>query len=98
MPIKMDSEKKSINTAITDLLGFITEHWENKPNGSAIFLDLRKAFDSLNCKILHSKLQAIGLTGQAVCWLKSYLSERSQTVEIKTNIQNNKKAYRSSEK
>ena len=47
-----------------------------------IYFDLSKAFDSLNYKILLSKLQYYGLQANALLLLKSYLYGRSQYVRI----------------
>ena len=47
-----------------------------------IYLDLSKAFDSLNYEILLSKLQYYGLQANALLLLKNYLYERSQYVQI----------------
>ena len=47
-----------------------------------IYLDLSKAFDSLNYEILLSKLQYYGLQPNALLLLKNYLYERSQYVQI----------------
>ena len=47
-----------------------------------IYLDLSKAFDSLNYENLLSKLQYYGLQANALLLLKNYLYERSQYVQI----------------
>ena len=47
-----------------------------------IILDLQKAFDTVNHKILLDKLQARGVGQIAVQWFKSYLSGREQLVSI----------------
>ena len=46
------------------------------------FLDLSKAFDTLNHNILLSKLRYYGIDERVIKWFRSYLSDRSQYVEI----------------
>ena len=48
----------------------------------SIFLDLSKAFDTLNHKILLDKLHYYGITGTAHKLMTSYISDRKQFVEI----------------
>ena len=48
----------------------------------AIFLDLSKAFDTLNHVILIEKLHYYGINNLELSWFSSYLSNRSQYVEI----------------
>lgn len=87
---------KSINTALSDLLQFVTDVWEKKENVSGIFLDLRKAFDCLNWDILLNKLWNIGIRGNAHKWMKNYLNDRHQYVELKSTIGNKQIISRSS--
>lgn len=47
-----------------------------------VFIDLAKAFDSIDRNALFAKLECIGIRGQALKWFKSYLSHRSQIVAI----------------
>ena len=47
-----------------------------------VILDLQKEFDTVNHKILISKLRAMGVGQAALKWFDSYLGGRKQTVEI----------------
>ena len=46
------------------------------------FLDLKKAFDTLDHSILLSKLERLAFRGNWLAWLISYLSDRHQRVEV----------------
>ena len=49
---------------------------------AGIFLDLSKAFDTLNHEILLSKLEAYGITGSAHQWITNYFCNGIQFVQI----------------
>ena len=47
-----------------------------------IYLDYAKAYDKVDHKLLLQKLKAYGITGRLYQWIKSFLSNRHQTVVI----------------
>lgn len=48
----------------------------------AIFLDLKRAFDTVDHRILLSRLTKFNFSEQAITWMKSYLSDRIHCVSI----------------
>jgi hypothetical protein len=54
----------------------------NKNKVLTAFLDLKKAFDTVNHDILLEKLRLYGIKGVANDWFKNYLSDRKQLVQI----------------
>ena len=56
---------------------------EAKQVSSVTFADISKAFDTVWVKALLYKLGKYGMKGDLLCWLKSYLSNRTQRVMIK---------------
>lgn len=74
---KNRSTSRAIYVAITNII----ESLNNNVNTIAIFLDLSKAFDSVNYEKLLEKLETYGIRGLPLKLLKSYLYNREQYVE-----------------
>ena len=70
----------SPDLALVQLFDKITNAISNKEHVIGVFMDLSKAFDTLNHDILLSKLQTYGIRGVALSWFKDYLSNRKQYV------------------
>jgi hypothetical protein len=79
--------RKNSNTeiAIYTLTNHILETLERRNHSLGIFCDLTKAFDCMVHHILLSKLAVYGIGGKIIMWLKSYLENRSQRVEVYNN-------------
>ena len=66
--------------ALTDLTEVITKSIDDRKYGLGIFIDLKKAFDTVNHSILLDKLNRYGIRGSAINLLRSYLTNRQQYV------------------
>ena len=74
-------KKHSCENAIQELLGTVLKGFENNEYTCAVFLDLSKAFDSLEHQILIEKLSLYGIRGIALEWFQSYLTDRRLRVK-----------------
>ena len=73
-------KKFSTEMAVSFLVNKISEAFDKGDYAVSIFLDLSKAFDTVNHQILFSKLFHYGIRGSALDWFKSYMSDRHQYV------------------
>ena len=72
--------KYSTDLAIMEAYNEITNKLDKNMHTIGIFLDLSKAFDTINHDILLHKLHYYGVRGTAFEWFKSYLQDRIQFV------------------
>ena len=79
----------STQIAALELIDRITQDLDQGNMPITIFMDLSKAFDTLNHDILIYKLKAYGLSETALKLMQSYLTNRKQYVEI-NNTQSTK--------
>ena len=75
-------EFHSTSHALLSLTETIKKSIDNGKFGCGIFLDLQKAFDTVNHKILLQKLEHYGIIGKVLDWFQSYLSGRSKYVVV----------------
>lgn len=59
-----------------------------------IFLDLSRAFDTVDHSTLINTLSSLGVKGTELAWFKSYISDRKQFVEISHYFNNSKPIYK----
>ena len=73
-------EKHSTEHAILHLVDQINCSFEKNLFTLGIFIDLSKAFDTVDHKILITKLENYGVKGTNLHWFKSYLKYRKQFI------------------
>ena len=76
----------STDHAILDIVNTIQSNMDKKLFSCGVFIDLQKAFDTVNHDILLQKLHFYGFRGIINTWFKSYLHGRLQTTQIGENI------------
>ena len=64
----------------------ISSALDNKEFAIGFFMDLSKAFDTVNYDILYKKLYHYGIRGVALDWIKNYLSNRFQFVQFNNSV------------
>jgi hypothetical protein len=73
-------EKYSTNLALISYIDYITKSIDLGDKTMSVFIDLSKAFDTLNHEILIKKLNLYGFRGNVLSLFNSYLSNRKQYV------------------
>ena len=75
-------KQHSTEHAIVQLTNEISNSFENNLLTLGVFIDLSKAFDTVDHKILISKLNHYGIKGKTLTWFRDYLKYRSQCVSL----------------
>ena len=82
-------EGHSTNMALITLLDKILAAIDKGEVVIGVFLDFKKAFDTVNHSVLLDKLHKYGIRGTAHSWIKDYLSNRKQYVSF-NNVDSSK--------
>ena len=72
----------STSLALIDVADTVYHELDSGNYVIGTFLDLQKAFDTVNHAILLQKLQCYGIRGKALQWMSCYLTNRLQYVSI----------------
>ena len=72
----------STDHGIAQLVDQIYEAFEKNEYTLGKFIDLFKAFDTVDHSILLRKLELYGITGRSYAWIKSHLSNRLQYIQV----------------
>jgi len=72
----------STSEALLEFLNDVYQSLNKKRSTLSVFIDLSKAFDTVNHNILLAKLDHLGIRGHALNWFDSYLRNREQYVRV----------------
>lgn len=75
-------ENRSTSMELMALTEESTDCMDKRTFAIGVFLDLKKAFDTINRDILLKKLERYGIRWVALNWLISYIGQRKQFVEL----------------
>ena len=73
---------QSTDHAIVQLLDQIYENFEENKYTLGVFIDLFKAFDTVDPNVIMSKLEIYSIKRNMLKWFESYLTNRKQYVQI----------------
>lgn len=76
-------KKRGTTTALVDVVDEILGAQDAGQGTILVLLDYSRAFDTINVPLLIAKLQYYGLSAEAINWFASYLSYRTQSVELR---------------
>ena len=80
----------SANNALLSIVENVQTDLDNGDFAAGVFIDLKKAFDTVDHDILLNKLEYYGVRGLLKDWFQSYLKNRKQFVSVNNSTSNTK--------
>ena len=80
---------RALHSVLTSLLKCTNDWYLNIDKGkytAVVYIDLKKAFDTVDHDILLRKLNFCGLKGKELSWFRSYLTDRRQCCKVNGRI------------
>ena len=75
-------KKRSCVSQLIEVMEKVTTMCDNNESIDIVYLDFRKAFDSVPHERLLTKMRAYGITGNLLNWTRNFLSGRTQKVKV----------------
>ena len=75
-------ENRSCILQLLDVLDDLTKAYDENKQTDVIYINIKKAFDTVPHRRLLLKLQAYGFGGEILAWIKDFLTDRRQKVMV----------------
>ena len=76
----------STETALIDVTDYILDNTQKGLLTGVMFLDLKKAFDTVDIPLMLCRLEALGIKNTELLWFQNYLTDRKQKVSINGQV------------
>jgi hypothetical protein len=76
----------SCETALHELISDVNKNLDDRLSTLLLFIDFKKAFDTVDTDLLHLKLFHYGFDNPALSLIRSYFNQREQKTKIGTSI------------
>ena len=77
---------RSVNIQLLDFVSYLITNIGLKIPTDVIYLDFKKAFDTVPFRRLLLKVEFTGIEGNALRWIENFLLNRHQMVRVRDNL------------
>ena len=81
-------KKRSCMTQLLEVMEYLTDFFDEGNAVDIIYLDFKKAFDSVPHQRLLVKIKSYGISGNLYNWITDFLTGRSQRVRVENDFSN----------